>query len=75
MATSDDYNSVIVFKKGSSMTTADSVLANFTDPDLPKIYLLNPDIDISTFDILHVMLFNDGFHICAIVAGYEEASS
>jgi hypothetical protein len=21
------------------------------------------------------MLFNDGFHICAIVAGYEEASS
>lgn len=75
MATSDDYNSVIVFKKGSSMTTADSVLANFTDPDLPKIYLLNPDIDISSFTIIHVMLFNDGFHICAIVAGYEEAST
>lgn len=71
-AVSDGYNSVIIFKKDASITSVENILTNFTAVDNTKIYLLNKDLDISTYDILHVMLFNDGFHICAIVAGYEE---
>ncbi len=70
--TSDDYNSVIIFKKSSTKTTASDLIENFTDSNLPRIYLLNPDIDISNFTIIHIMLFNDGFNICAIVAGYDD---
>lgn len=69
---SDGYNSVIIFKKDSSVTSVENLLTNFTAVDNTKIYLLNKDLDISTYDIIHIMLFNDGFHICAIVAGYEE---
>ena len=69
---SDGYNSVIIFKKDASITSVEDILTNFTAVDSTKIYLLNKDLDISTYDILHVMLFNDGFNICAIVAGYEE---
>jgi hypothetical protein len=69
---SDGYNSVIIFKKDSSVTSVENLLTNFTATDNTKIYLLNKDLDISTYDVIHVMLFNDGFHICAIVAGYEE---
>lgn len=71
-AVSDGYNSVIIFKKDASITSVEDILTNFTAVDSTKIYLLNKDLDISTYDILHVMLFNDGFNICAIVAGYEE---
>lgn len=70
--TSGDYNSVIIFKKSSTKTTASELIENFTDSNLPRIYLLNPDIDISNFTIIHILLFNDGFNICAIVSGYEE---
>lgn len=74
-AVSSDYNSVIILKKGS-IATAEDIMKNFTGADnTPMIYLLNKDIDISTFTILHVMLFNDGFNICAIVSGYEEVSN
>ena len=74
-AVSSDYNSVIILKKGS-IATAEAIMKNFTGADnTPMIYLLNKDIDISTFTILHVMLFNDGFNICAIVSGYEEVSN
>jgi hypothetical protein len=47
-------------------------MTNFTATDSSKIYLLNKDIDISDYTVIHVMLFNDGFHICAIVAGYHD---
>ena len=74
-AVSADYNSVIILKKGNSIATAEDIMTNFTANDSTRIYLLNKDIDISTFTILHIMLFNDGFNICAIVSGYEEVSN
>ena len=71
-AVSDEYNSVLIFKKDSTIQTASDLLTNFTSQTANKIYLLNPDLDISTYTIIHIMLFNDGFNICAMVAGYEE---
>lgn len=71
-AVSNAYNSVIMFKKDSSVSSVEDLITNFTTTGNTKIYLLNKDLDISTYDIIHIMLFNDGFHICAIVAGYEE---
>lgn len=71
IATTSDYNSVIIFKKGT-IADAESIMTNFTATDSSKIYLLNKDIDISDYTVIHVMLFNDGFNICAIVAGYDD---
>ena len=71
-STTPDYNSVIIFKKASSVTSVEDLMTNFTSNTSNKIYLLNKDLNISTYTIIHIMLFNDGFNICAIVSGYEE---
>jgi len=70
-----DYNAVIIFRKSSNTTAAEDLMTNFTANDSTRIYLMNPEIDITTMSVIHILLFNDGFHICAVVAGYEEPSS
>lgn len=67
-----DYCSTIVFRRSTQAITASSLMTNFTAVDGSKIYLMNPDIEITTFDIINIFLFYDGFHLCAIVSGYEE---
>jgi hypothetical protein len=67
----DDYLSVIVAKTtaGKGVST---FVKNFADSGFPKIYLMNPDIDISAYTVIHILLYFDGFNMCAIVTGYEE---
>ena len=68
-----DYSSVITFRKNPSITNPVDLVDNFsTQTTNPRIYLLNPDIDISTFTYISIMLFFDGRNVCAIVYGYEE---
>ena len=67
-----DYCSTIVFRRSTQAITASSLMTNFTAVDGSKIYLMNPDIEITSFDIINIFLFYDGFHLCAIVSGYEE---
>lgn len=72
-----DYCATIAFRKGVGMLSADTILTNFNpssvsqDPP-PRIYLLNPDIDISDFTVIHLLLFYDGFNMCCTVSGYME---
>jgi hypothetical protein len=77
---SSDYSCVYIFNKDSSVTDASSLMTNFTSTNQtettvssepPRIYLLNPDVDISSSTIIHIFLFYDGFKMCAIVGGYE----
>ena len=69
----DDYLSVIIFKKASSLIDVVNVLSNFTLTGANKIYLMNPDVDISSYTVIHLLLYFDGFNMCAIVTGYEES--
>ena len=72
-ARTDDYSCVLIFKKNSSVTDATSLMTNFNPTGaIPKIYLLNPDYDISDKTVIHIFLFYDGFNMCAIVAGYDD---
>lgn len=70
-AMASDYNSILIFKKSTSLTDISDSLTNFKAIDSTKIHLLNPDLDISQYDILHIMLFYDGFAMCAIAGGYS----
>ena len=69
---SGDYISFIVFKKGSNVTDVKLLVSNFSPQASQRIYLMNPDKDISALTVIHLLLYNDGFNICAIVAGYNE---
>lgn len=77
---SSDYSCVYIFNKDSSVTDASSLMTNFTSTNQtettvgsepPRIYLINPSVDISGSTIIHIFLFYDGFKICAIVGGYD----
>lgn len=70
---SSDYLSVIIFKKSNSLTDVTKVMPNFSLTGSNKIYLMNPDIDISSYTVIHLMLYYDGFNMCAIVTGYQES--
>ena len=73
-ALQEDYNSVIILKKHTDLSDINDLFDNFTEANsTPKIYLLNSDFDVSDKTVIHVMLFWDGFHVCAIVAGYNDA--
>ena len=75
-ARTNDYSCVLIFKKNSSVADANSLMTNFTSSSAStKIYLLNPDYDISERDVIHIFLFYDGLNMCAIVAGYTTVSS
>ena len=67
-----DYLSVIIFKKSSNLDDVTKVMPNFDATGTNKVYLMNPDIDISSYTVIHLMLYYDGFHMCAIVTGYQE---
>lgn len=78
----DDYSCVYIFVKDSTVTNVSNLMTNFTSPNTssettvssnpPKIYLLNPDLDISEYTVIHIFLFYDGIRMCAIAAGYED---
>lgn len=73
----NDYLSVIIFKRDTTtdggLTDVTEVLGNFTSAQpTNKIYLMNPDVDISGYTYIHVLLYYDGNHMCAIVTGYAE---
>lgn len=70
---SSDYLSVIIFKKSNSLNDVTKVMPNFSLTGSNKIYLMNPDIDISSYTVIHLMLYYDGFNMCAIVTGYQES--
>lgn len=78
----DDYSCVYIFVKSPTVTNVSNLMTNFTSPNTssdvtvsgnpPKIYLLNPDLDISTYTVMHIFVFFDGIRMCAIAAGYED---
>lgn len=68
-----DYLSVIIFKKSDNLTDVTKVMPNFDATGTNKVYLMNPDIDISSYTVIHLMLYYDGFNMCAIVTGYQES--
>lgn len=70
-----DYSCLLVIPKLSSFNSASDIIVNFTANDASKIYLLNQDIDISSYTILHVLLFYDLSNLCAIVSGYQEVTT
>lgn len=72
----DDYCATIAFKPNGTISSASDILTNFNPTGQePRIYLMNPDIDVSTYTVIHLLLFYDGFNVCCTVAGYEEVPS
>ena len=61
---SDDYWALFVFRKDASTTSINDIILN------EDIKILNPDLDISSYTILHLLFTYDGFNICCKVAGY-----
>ena len=61
---SDDYWALFVFRKDASTTFINDIILN------EGIKILNPDLDISAYTILHLLFTYDGFNICCKVAGY-----
>lgn len=70
-----DYSCLLVVPKLSSFNSASDIIVNFTANDASKIYLLNPDIDISSYTTIHILLFYDLSNLCAIVSGYQEVTT
>lgn len=71
----DDYCATIAFRPNAQTPISDvtTLLTNFNPTGQePRIYLMNPDIDVSTYTVIHLLLFYDGFNVCCTVAGYEE---
>lgn len=76
-----DYSCTYIFRKAASVTSVESLMSNFTSANTtevtdvgdnpPKINLLNPDLDISLLNVIHIFLFFDGISMCAIVGGYS----
>lgn len=61
---SNDYWALFIFMKDSSTSSVNDIILN------EDIKILNPDLDISTYTILHLLFTYDGFNICCKVAGY-----
>ena len=80
VAKTDDYSCIFMFVKNSDTTDVNNLMTNFTSTNTgttldnednpPKIYLLNTDLDISTYTNIHIFVFYDGMKMCAIVGGY-----
>lgn len=68
-----DYCATIVFKPLSPILDVTTLMANFDPTSQNRIYLMNPTVDISTYTVIHLLLFYDGFNVCCTVAGYEES--
>ena len=61
---SDDYWALFIFRKDASTASINDIILN------EDIKILNPDLDISAYTILHLLFTYDGFNICCKVAGY-----
>ena len=61
---SEDYWALFVFPKAESVSTVRDLVLN------SSIKLLNPDLDLSGYTIVHLLFTYDGQNICAIAAGY-----
>lgn len=59
----DDYWARMVFKKGSSVMLRDIVVNE-------EIKILNPDLNISNYMMIHILLTYDGSSVCCIGGGY-----
>jgi hypothetical protein len=66
-----DYCATIVFKPLNPIADVTTLLTNFYAQS-NKVYLINPDVDISTYTVIHLLLFYDGFNLCCTVGGYQE---
>ena len=73
VATVEDYCATIVFKKSATLSDINLAMTNF-DPasQSPRIYLMNPGLDITNYTVIHLLLFYDGMNVCCIAGGYEE---
>lgn len=67
IATTYDYYCTFIFKRGEKIQEPQDIMSNFEES---SIKLLNPDLDISDFEVIHLLLFNDSENICALVSGY-----
>lgn len=73
-----DYCATIAFRPNAStpITDVTTLLTNFAPSGSePRIYLTNSSVDISSYSVIHLLLFFDGFNVCCTVAGYEEVPS
>lgn len=61
---SEDYWCLIIFNKAPTVSGVDEVITD------ERIKLLNPDLDLSDYTVVHLLLTYDGFNICCIAAGY-----
>lgn len=75
--TTYDYYCTFIFKRGDNLDEPIELMGNFDDGEesikdnpYPIIKLLNPDLDISEYEIIHLLLFHDSENMCALVMGY-----
>lgn len=61
---SDDYWALFVFPKAESVLEVKDLVQN------SDIKLLNPDLDISGYTMVHLLFTYDGLNLCCIAAGY-----
>lgn len=61
---SEDYWCLIIFNKAPETSNVGDIITN------GGIKLLNPDLDLSDYTVVHLLLTYDGFNVCCIVAGY-----
>ena len=73
VSTVEDYCATIVFKKAATLSDINLAMTNF-DPasQSPRIYLMNPGLDITNYTVIHLLLFYDGMNVCCRAGGYEE---
>ena len=61
---SNDYWALFILNKSEEVSEIAEIILN-TD-----IKLINPDLDISEYSILHLLFNYDGINLCCIAAGY-----
>lgn len=61
---SDDYWALFVFPKAEAVSMVSDLVLN------SEIKILNPQLDLSEYTVVHLLLFYDGNGICCIAAGY-----
>jgi len=61
---SDDYWVLIIFPKSENVSSLEDLIGN------PEIKILSPDIDISSYERIHLLFTYDGDNICCVAAGY-----
>lgn len=64
VALSDDYWTLFVFPKADSVGTPTDLILN------SEIKLINPELDLSSNAVVHLLFTFDGENICCIAAGY-----